>query len=290
MKILILGGSGQLGKSLLEHSWDRSITLFAPLRAELDVLKFKEVFDYILRIKPECVINATAWTDVVGAETEITGATNLNVSAVGNLANICKDLKIPLIHVSTDYVFDGLKGDPYLEDDLASPQTTYGRTKLEGEEKVISSGIEKYYIIRTSWLYSKFGKNFVKTIASKGLKNEPISIVDDQFGSPTFAGDLASGIASIVLSNLESGIYHFTNSGRTNWYEFGRELYAELGADVSLVTSRKTGENELKRPKDSTLDLSKWSNSALTPIYEWRTSLRRELPDILKTVERELNL
>ena len=288
MKILIFGGSGQLGKSLLDFSWGPQSTLFSPTRAEVDILNFEEVRDYVSSINPEYVINATAWTDVLGAETHEIKARHLNVDAVANLANICNDLDLPLIHISTDYVFDGLKGDTYIESDPANPQTFYGRTKHDGENKIIESGISKFYIIRTSWLYSKYGKNFVKTIVAKALQNEPASIVDDQFGSPTFAGDLAAGIASIAEVNPKNGIYHFSNLGKISWFDLGRAIYEEVGSDVDLVTSRKTEVAELKRPVDSTLDTKKWHDSNLLLIPKWRASLKREIPNIQKTVEREI--
>jgi dTDP-4-dehydrorhamnose reductase len=288
MKIIIFGGSGQLGKSLLDFSWGPQFTLFSPTRAEVDILHFGDVQHYFSSINPEYVINATAWTDVVGAETQITSATNLNVDAVANLATVCRDLEIPLIHISTDYVFDGLKGDAYIESDTTNPLTSYGRTKHDGENKIIESDISKFYIIRTSWLYSKYGKNFVKTIVAKALQNEPASIVDDQFGSPTFAGDLAAGIASIIEVNPEYGIYHFSNQGKISWFDLGRAIYEDVGSDVDLVTSRKTEASELKRPVDSTLDTKKWHDSNLLLIPKWRDSLKREMPSIQKTVEREI--
>jgi dTDP-4-dehydrorhamnose reductase len=288
MKIIIFGGSGQLGKSLLDFSWGPQFTLISPSRAEVDILHFKEVQDYVASINPEYVINATAWTDVLGAESSEVKATALNVDAVANLASICSGLDITLIHISTDYVFDGLKGDTYVESDSANPQTSYGRTKHDGENKIIESGISKFYIIRTSWLYSKYGKNFVKTIVAKALQNEPASIVDDQFGSPTFAGDLAAGIASIAEVNPKYGIYHFSNLEKISWFDLGRAIYEEVGSDVDLVKSRKTDATELKRPVDSTLDTKKWHDSNLLLIPKWRDSLKREMPSIQKTVEREI--
>jgi dTDP-4-dehydrorhamnose reductase len=289
MKILIFGGTGQLGKSLLEFSWGDEVTLFSPARAEVDILEFKKVQDFVSSINPEYVINATAWTDVIGAETQITSAINLNVDAVANLASVCRDLDIPLIHISTDYVFDGFRGDAYIESDSANPLTSYGRSKYDGEKKIIESGISKYYIIRTSWLYSKHGKNFVKTIVAKALRNQPASIVDDQFGSPTFAGDLAAGIASITEVKPKYGIYHFSNLGKISWFDLGRAIFEEVSSDVELVTSRKTDPSELKRPVDSTLDTKKWHDSNLLPIPKWEASLKRELPSIRKTVEREIS-
>jgi dTDP-4-dehydrorhamnose reductase len=288
VKILILGGSGQLGRSLIEYRWDDDVTLSAPLRQELDVLDHKAVRDFVVELKPDYLINASAWTNVAAAEAEVTGATELNSGAVENLANICRESDIPLIHVSTDYVFDGLKGTAYLESDSPNPQSAYGKSKYLGEEAISNSEAIKFYVIRTSWLYSKHGKNFVKTIVAKALSNQPVSIVDDQFGSPTFAGDLAAGIASITGVKPKYGIYHFSNLGRISWFDLGRAIYEEVGSDVKLVTSRKTEASELKRPVDSTLDTKKWRDSNLLQIPEWRASLKREMPSIQKTVESEI--
>ena len=288
MKILILGGTGQLGKTLLVYPWGDDVTLSAPSRQELDVLDHKGVRDFVLKFQPDYLINASAWTNVVAAENEVKSATELNVEAVENLANICRDADITLIHVSTDYVFDGLKGTAYLESDPPNPQSSYGKSKYLGEQAISNSGATKFYVIRTSWLYSAHGKNFVKTIVAKALSNQPISIVDDQFGSPTFAGDLAAGIASVTGVKPKYGIYHFSNSGRISWFDLGRAIYEELGSDVELVTSRETEANELKRPVDSTLDTKKWHDSNLLQIPEWRASLNKEMPSIQETVESEI--
>ena len=290
MKILILGGTGQLGRSLLEYPWGDEVTLSAPSRQQLDVLNHQAVRDFVAKFRPEYLINASAWTNVAAAETEVKHATELNTDSVENLANICRDADIALVHVSTDYVFDGLKGTAYLESDSPNPQSAYGKSKYLGEEVISNSGATKIYIIRTSWLYSKHGKNFVKTIVAKALSNQPVSIVDDQFGSPTFAGDLAAGIASILKVKPKYGIYHFSNLGRITWFDLGRAIFEELGSDVELVTPRKTEESELKRPVDSKLDTKKWHDSNLLQISEWRASLKREMPSIQKTVESEIAL
>jgi dTDP-4-dehydrorhamnose reductase len=288
VKILILGGTGQLGRSLLEYPWGDDVLLSAPSRQELDVLNHQAVHDFVANFRPDYLINASAWTNVGAAEIEFKRATELNAEAVENLANICRDADIALVHVSTDYVFDGQKGSAYLESDSPNPQSSYGKSKYLGEQAISDSGATKFYVIRTSWLYSKHGKNFVKTIVAKALQNEPASIVDDQFGSPTFAGDLAAGIASITEVKPKYGIYHFSNLGKISWFDLGRAIYEEAGSDVDLVASRKTEDTELKRPVDSTLDTKKWHDSNLLLIPKWRDSLKGEMPSIQKTVEREI--
>lgn len=285
-----MGGTGQLGKSLLEYPWAKDVTMSVPSRQELDVLNHKAVKDFVMKFQPDYLINASAWTNVTAAETEFKGATEMNTKAVENLANVCRDADIALVHVSTDYVFDGLKGAAYLESDPPNPQSSYGKSKYFGEQSISNSGATRFYVIRTSWLYSKYGKNFVKTITAKALQNQAASIVDDQYGSPTFAGDLATGIASILEVKPKYGIYHYSNSGRISWFDLGRAIYEEVGADVELVTSRRTEASELKRPVDSTLDTKKWCDSNLLRISEWRASLIKEMPNIRKTVESEIAL
>jgi dTDP-4-dehydrorhamnose reductase len=289
VKVLLIGGSGQLGKSLLGLSSSNAIELISPTSKVLNVSNFQSVSDFINEVEPECIINASAWTDVQGAERDISGAMTLNATAVEHLTQICKRIGASLVHISTDYVFDGEKGAPYLENDPVHPLNTYGKSKLAGEETVAASELEKYFIIRTSWLYSRYGKNFVKTIAQRALSNERCSITDDQFGSPTFAGDLASAILALVQNPPSSGIYHYSNSGTASWFEFGCQIYSELGIDQSFVAPRSTESSELPRPRFSTLDLSKWAKENLSNIYSWQESLHRELPSIVAAIEKEKN-
>jgi dTDP-4-dehydrorhamnose reductase len=284
MKILILGSTGQLGRSLVDFYSGRKSTLLSPSHEELNILDFPRVSSYVISSKVDFLINATAWTNVPGAEFDREAAWNLNALAVENLANICREVNIPLVHVSTDYVFDGNSDGSYRETDIPNPQTFYGKSKRAGEDFIINSGLKNFYIIRTSWLYGRYGKNFVKTIASKAVESEEVSIVNDQFGAPTFAGDIAVGIASILEKRPDSGIYHFSNFGKISWYDLGKAIYGELGSDSSLVMPVKTEEGSVSRPKNSSLNLSKWSESGLTSISPWDLVLQREIPDILKSL------
>lgn len=285
MKLLILGGSGQLGRSLLACDLD-SFEVHAPTSALVNVIDFEKTKTYIHDLRPNFVVNATAWTNVPGAESSPEEANRLNAEAVGDLASACREIDSNLVHISTDYVFDGLKSIPYSEEDATLPLNAYGASKLAGEKAIAQSGIENFYIIRTSWLYSRFGKNFVKTITSKALKGESASITDDQFGSPTFAGDLAKGIASLIISSAKPGTYHFSNSGVTNWFEFGQAIYQLCGVDKSLVSKRSTEPTELKRPAYSPLALTKWEKAGLPNIRNWNEALVGELPDIIAEVKR----
>jgi dTDP-4-dehydrorhamnose reductase len=268
-------------------SWPEGTELLSPTRSDVDVTQANSLENCLRDFKPDYVINATAWTDVPGAESNPEGAMLLNAEAVKNMALLCKKFSATLIHISTDYVFDGRGSVPYRETDETNPLNNYGKSKLAGEEAIIGSGLKDFYIIRTSWLYSRFGKNFVKTIARRAMKNEISAIIDDQFGAPTSAGDLASAILSIIKINPDSGIFHYSNSGVTNWFEFGSFVYKLSESDTALVTPRRTEESELQRPAFSRFDLSKWESSGLPTPPEWRESLERELPRILQSIKEE---
>lgn len=287
MKVLILGATGQLGKSLSEISWPEEVELLTPSSRDVDVTEKDSLEKYFKEFEPAFVINATAWTDVPGAESNLEGALLLNAEAVESMARLCKELSATLIHVSTDYVFDGQSQTPYGEADQTNPLNNYGKSKLAGEEAITNSGLKDFYIIRTSWLYSRFGKNFVKTIARRALSNESSVITDDQFGTPTFAGDLASAILSIITLKPTPGIYHYSNSGVTCWFEFGKSIYELSEADLALVSSRKSETSELKRPNFSQFDLSKWVLAGLPTPPDWRDSLRHQMPSILQTIKEE---
>lgn len=287
MKILLVGGSGQLGSSLKSLSWSENTQLLSPQRNQLDICDNEQTRKYLEFTEPQVIINASAWTDVPGAESNYDSAVMINSTAVGALALGCKEVGATLFHISTDYVFDGEKSQSYVETDLTNPLNNYGKSKLSGEIEISASGLENFYILRTSWLYSQFGKNFVKTIAAKALRGESASIVDDQFGSPTYAGDLALGIQSAINVKPNSGIYHYANQGTVSWFEFGQEIYRLTGADVSLVTSRKSDPTELRRPKYSPLKTSKWMSSNLREIPDWRHSLQKELPRIIQAIRME---
>lgn len=285
MKLLILGASGQLGKSLLDENLE-GFELHTPSSTIVNVTDFDSTKNYILELKPDFIINVTAWTDVLGAEKEVDSAYSLNCGAVGNLARTCKESDSTLVHISTDYVFDGLKTSAYTEGDAPSPLNTYGKSKLAGENEILNSGLAKFYIIRTSWLYSRYRKNFVKTVAAKSIRNEPSTISNDQFGSPTFAGDLAAGIIALLESRAKPGIYNYSNSGETNWYEFGRKIYSLAKANESLVSPRGTGATELKRPSYSPLNLSKWENAGLPKVRSWEDALSSALPEIIQELTK----
>ena len=285
-KFLILGGSGMLGSSLISECRINGVQYDAPDSSILDIRNQKQVQDYISKLKPAAIVNCAAWTDVENSENEYQGVYELNVNGIRNVAIAAKDIGVPIVHISSDYVFDGMKRGEYSEQDDTSPINSYGRSKLLGEKILFELCPTKSYIIRTSWLYGTSGKNFVKSILKKALEGDRIQVVQDQVGSPTNSEDLARGIVSILQVQPTAGIYHFSNRGEISWYEFARKIYEMSGIDVQLVNpiTSTTFPSKVKRPANSVLSTDKWSTAELTKIIGWEESLSRIFPRILDSV------
>lgn len=245
---------------------------------ELDITDLKAVISFIERHDIDTIINCAAYTAVDRAEEDREKATKVNRDAVANLAKAATKLGCLLIHISTDYVFDGNHDVPYTEKDPVNPQTVYGQTKLEGEQAIKSSGC-MYLIIRTAWLYSGFGNNFVKTMLRLADERKEINVVNDQWGTPTYAGDLADAIIRILerneLPELE-GIYHYTNEGVCNWYDFAKEII-ELSGKHCIVRPISTEQypTKAKRPAYSVLDKTKIKKVFDLEIPDWKDALKR---------------
>ncbi|MBI4239412.1 dTDP-4-dehydrorhamnose reductase [Candidatus Uhrbacteria bacterium] len=283
--VFIVGYKGQLGTELrarLEKNDDYT-TLFVD-RDELDITNEKAVQDFFARNPVNYCINCAAYTDVEGAEKNEEAARVLNAAAVGILARACRQADAILFHVSTDFVFDGRTDTPYTEQDTPNPLSVYGQTKLEGEHKAFQHN-PKTVVIRTAWLYSPYGKNFVKTMLRLGSERQSIDVVCDQVGSPTYAGDLADALVSMIKScgkkSLEElefvyGTYHVTNSGSTSWYEFSKTImeYAGLRCCVQPIEA-KHFPSVVKRPSFSVLNTSKIQRVFGIIPPDWRASLRQ---------------
>ena len=230
MKILVLGCNGQLGRCLNDQLEKTDHKVIYTSRDHINIADFSVAKSQIRGISPDVVINATAYTAVDMAEEEQEKADLINNKAVANVASICGELDCWLIHVSTDYVFDGLSAVPYLENDKVNPQGVYGATKLKGELAIQASGC-KYLIIRTAWVFSEYGSNFLKTMLRLGAERDEISIVGDQIGCPTYGQDLANGIINIIpfLQEKEtvSGVYHYGGDHPCSWYEFALAIFLE---------------------------------------------------------------
>ena len=272
MKVLITGSDGMLGSDLKEEFKD--FELFAFNKNKLDITKKEDVSAKIDEIKPEIVINCAAYTDVDNSEVNKEIALNVNANAVKYIAESCKKNDAKLVHFSTDYVFDGKNEAGYKEDDKKNPVGHYGYTKSLGEDH-ITSILDKYFIIRSSWLYGKNGKNFVKAIINKANEEE-IKVVDDQIGSPTYTKDLAKATKELITQKYDHGIYHMTNSGNCSWFEFAKEILKNINSRAKVVPmkSEELG-RPTKRPKCSILINTKFKNKL--PL--WNDALKRYLGD-----------
>lgn len=287
-KLLILGGSGMLGTSLASECKLGAIAYDAPRSTKLDIRKRKEVQNYIQQHKPDGIVNCAAWTDVENSESDYPKAIELNADAVLNIAIAAREAGLPVVHISTDYVFDGTKIKAYSEGDSPNPINSYGVSKMLGEKVFLEVASENSYIIRTSWLYGVSGNNFVKTILRKALVQDRIQVVDDQVGSPTNSEDLARGILAILQKKPATGVYHYSNLGVISWFEFAKRIYQLAGTDVNLIEPIKSSAypTKVKRPPRSVLLTEKWARSEISKLVDWEESLTRIFPRLLALMER----
>jgi len=276
--ILVTGSNGQLGSEIRALAMDHTNYNFVFTDVEeLDITKHKVVKAFIEFHKINAIINCAAYTAVDKAESEIELANEINNFATENFARIAKSKKIKLIHISTDYVFDGNSNVPYKEDVNPNPQSVYGKTKLAGEEAILKINPENSIIIRTSWVYSSFGNNFVKTMLRLGEEREELNIVADQIGTPTYARDLAIVMLEI-LPKLESKtveIFHYSNEGVCSWYDFAKAIFElkEISINVSPIESTKYP-TPAKRPYYSVLSKNKIKEKYQIEIPYWKNSLQ----------------
>ena len=240
MKILVLGSKGQLGQCLHDQLSHTSHEVFYTSRVQIDIADFEATKNKFLDVAPDLVINATAYTAVDKAEEEYQAADLINHLAVANIASICDQLGCWLIHVSTDYVFDGNSELPYTENDQTNPQSVYGDTKLKGEIAIQSSGC-RHIIIRTAWVFSEYGNNFLKTMLRLGAERNELRIVGDQVGCPTYAQDIAKAIMMIIeslkLKEDSSCLYHFSGNFCCSWAEFAQAIFDEA-LELEVIASK----------------------------------------------------
>ena len=283
MLTLITGASGQLGKTLRSLVKQKKISrnFVFTSRNQLDLSDLNHIQRFIESHKFDLIINCAAYTSVDKAEYCHKEADRINHIAVKQIAEIAKSNNIKLIHISTDFVFDGLKNKPYFESDATSPINIYGKTKLEGENKILSIMKFNAIIIRTSWLYSEYGNNFVATILRLTQKNSNLNIVSDQIGTPTYAGDLAQAILQIIKSDkfnvLEkaSEVYHYSNDGECSWYDFAKEIVNISGAKCLISPIKaKDYPTAAKRPKYALMSKKKISKEFDLKIISWKDSLK----------------
>ena len=273
--IIVFGASGQLGNCLKKVAEEKGITtIYFPVEAEANILDIAAIKSLFEKYKPAFAINCAAYTAVDKAEDDIELARKINKTGAENLALACKEHDAALVHVSTDFIFKGDTPHPLVEDDVTEPISIYGLTKLEGEQDVIKI-LDQHYIIRTSWLYSEFGNNFVKTMLKLGAERDLLKIIADQVGTPTYGIDLAGCILDIITSNKkEYGVYHYSNEGVTSWYDFAKGIF-DLSATNVKVLPIRTSEYPTRatRPAYSVMDKSKIKSTFDIEIPYWRDSL-----------------
>ncbi|MDC1076132.1 dTDP-4-dehydrorhamnose reductase [Litorivicinus sp.] len=284
--VLVIGRGGQVGKALVTRlSANPSLDVSAFDRSSLDITDRVIMDSVIRRSNPQIVVNAAAFTNVEKAESEERLAYSVNSEAPKNIARICKQLTIPLIHISSEYVFDGRKGSPYIESDEPNPLNVYGKTKLEGEDGIRLS-LKEHIIVRTSWVFSETGNNFVKTMLALGAEARSLAVVSDQIGGPTSAAGIAEAIHTIVTRylkdrSLDWGVYNFCGVPAVSWFEFAQAIFQSVG-DADLLTSIPDLEKisaadykcEALRPQNSRLNCDKIFKSFGVRPDDWAASLR----------------
>lgn len=272
MKILITGSNGMLGHDLIEVLKDNHELLLTTSET-LDITDRDSVIDFIVESNPDIVINSAAYTDVDGCESNPDLAYSVNGEGVKNLALACRDADCPLVHISTDYVFNGQNDRPWVEDDEIGPISVYGKSKLKGEE-YIQEILDRYFIIRTAWLYGVNGRNFPRTMLELAQNHSEITVVYDEVGTPTYTPDLAKGISDLIETD-HYGIYHLTNSGNCSWCEFARYIFevADMNVKVIPVTASEFA-RPAPRPSYSVLENRNWVENGFEPLRNYKEAIK----------------
>jgi dTDP-4-dehydrorhamnose reductase len=290
MSWLITGGSGQLGIALSQELTARGILFEAWSSKELNITQEHAVRNSISKLSPKVIINCAAWTDVDGAEKNEFLASKVNSLGAENIALAAKMCNSKLIQISTDYVFSGNSNGPWAVEAQVNPRSTYGRTKAEGESRVISAYPENTSIVRTAWLYSPWGKNFAKTMTNFALRSKgQVRVVNNQVGQPTSAIELAKLVVELSQSDSPSGIYHGTNAGQATWFEFAQMIFKFVGASTDRVIPALANEfpRPAERPAYSVLSHNSWAKTSVEPMRDWRIALSEVMPAIISAVQKE---
>ena len=272
MKILITGSSGMLGHDLIEILKDNHELILTSSKT-LDITDNNRVIEFICENKPDIVINSAAYTNVDGCEENQETAYSINGDGVRNLAIGCSKIDCPLIHISTDYVFNGENTRPWVEDDEIGPISVYGKSKLKGEEAILEI-LDKFFIIRTAWLYGINGGNFPKTMLELAKNHSEITVVYDEVGTPTYTPDLAKAISQLIETDYY-GIYHITNSGSCSWCEFARYIFEIAGKDVKVIpVTASEFARPAPRPHYSVLENKKWIDNGFEPLRSYKDAIK----------------
>ena len=282
---LVIGCNGQLGSDLMEvlpSAGHEAVGMDLPA---IDITQPDSVAAALDTVEPDVVVNAAAYTAVDAAEEHEATALQVNGAGPGVLAAaISARPDCRLVHISTDYVFDGSAQTPYAEDAPTNPASAYGRTKAVGEEEVLNALPDRGYVVRTAWLYGVNGANFVKTMLRLASERETLAVVDDQRGQPTWSHDLAEQIVALVDVDAPAGIYHGTSSGETTWFDFTREIFRLAGLDPDRVQPTTTDKfpRPAPRPAYSVLGHDRWAEIGLNPIRDWNMALVEALPRMME--------
>lgn len=279
MKVLVTGVKGQLGYDVVNELEKRGLEAFGVDIQEMDITDADSVKSVILEAAPDAVIHCAAYTAVDAAEDNQEICRKVNADGTQNIADMCKLLDIPMIYISTDYVFDGQGERPWMPDDDRAPLNVYGQTKYEGE-LAVQNTLDKYFIVRIAWVFGVNGKNFIKTMLNLGKTRDHLTVVNDQFGSPTYTYDLAKLLVDMIQTD-KYGIYHATNEGICTWYEFACEIFKQAGlrVEVTPVTSDQYPA-KAKRPSNSRMSKDKLEENGFDRLPTWQDALGRYLKEI----------
>lgn len=281
MKILVTGVKGQLGYDVVNELAERGIETIGVDIEEMDITDAASVERVIRDAAPDAVIHCAAFTAVDAAEENEELCRKVNVDGPRNIAKVCRALDIKMIQISTDYVFEGTGERPWEPEDECRPKSVYGRTKYEGE-LAVRELLDKYFIVRIAWVFGINGKNFVKTMLNLAKSHDTLTVVNDQFGSPTYTYDLAKLLADMVVTE-KYGIYHATNEGNCSWYEFACAIFKEAGVEVNVipVTSEEYGA-KANRPANSRMSKAKLTENGFQRLPEWKDALGRYVQELRK--------
>ncbi len=271
--ILVTGSTGQLGSDVVKELLKRGYSTLSPNRSELNLCSEDNIRNYILNSNCEAIVHCAAYTQVDKAEDEKDLCIKINATATKHIVKCAKILDIPMIYISTDYVFDGTKDGKYTENDETNPINIYGESKLAGE-KYVQEILDKYYIVRTSWVFNINGKNFIETMLRLSKANNQLSIVNDQIGSPTYTKDLSRLLVD-MLETSKYGLYHATNEGYCSWYEFANTIFklANINIDIKAINSNEYA-SRAKRPLNSKLSKDKLIEYGFKPLPHWEDALK----------------
>ena len=280
MKVLVTGVKGQLGYDVVNELEKRGMTAIGVDIDEMDITDVVSVNKVIKEAAPDAVIHCAAYTAVDAAEDNVELCRKVNAEGTANIAEVCKELDIKMMYISTDYVFDGQGERPWEPDDERHPLNVYGQTKYEGEVAV-TDALDKYFIVRIAWVFGVNGKNFIKAILNKAKTVDTLTVVNDQFGSPTYTYDLARLLVDMIQTD-KYGFYHATNEGICTWYEFACEIIRQAGMDAKVLpVSADQYPAKAKRPTNSRMSKEKLTENGFEKLPTWQDALKRYLEIIL---------